>query len=377
MTPRQTQASVPATPGVTKNQILIGTSLPQSGIAAPYAILANAEQAYFDYVNAHGGIYGRKLKLLALDDGYDPARTLSNVRDLVLHRNVFALLGVLGTDNTLAALPFVTQQKVPLIFPLTGSSKVIYPLRKNVFTYEPSYTVEGKVLADYAIKTLHAKSIAVFYQDDDFGKEGLAAVTSEIQKLGGAQMVGSASYELTDLDMSTQVQNLQQQNPDAVITFALPQSLALYLTAAAKAGFHTQVLSTSIALVPKLLKALGPLAEQTYFDAWLPDPSSNLKQIVFYRSVISKYANTKTAPVGPVTLVGVTAAQILVQALRQAGPNLSRDGLIKALEKIHNWSGSPALNLTFGSGKHNGPEGAYMAEWANGGLKQVSNYTFP
>jgi ABC-type branched-subunit amino acid transport system substrate-binding protein len=134
------------------------------------------------------------------------------------------------------------QQKVPLIFPLTGSSKVIYPLRKNVFNYEPSYTVEGKVLADYAVKTLHAKSIAVFYQNDDFGKEGLAAVNAEIRKLGGAQMVGSASYEMTDLDMSTQVQNLQQQNPDAVITFALPQSMTLYMTAAAKAGFHTGAL---------------------------------------------------------------------------------------------------------------------------------------
>jgi hypothetical protein len=137
------------------------------------------------------------------------------------------------------------------------------------------------------------------------------------------------------------------------------------------------VLSTSIALLPRPLKALGPLADQSYFDAWLPDPSSNLKQIVFYRSVLNKYANTKIGPVGPITLVGVTAAQILVQALQQAGPNLTRDGLTKALEKIHNWSGSPALNLTYSSGTHNGPEGAYIAEWANSGLKQGSNYIFP
>lgn len=374
--PRPIQASVPATPGVTANQILIGTSLPQSGAAASYGVIAGGEKAYFDYVNAHGGVNGRKLKLIALDDQYDPARTLNNVKDLVLSRNVFALLGVLGTDNDLAILPFVTSHKVPLVFPLTGSSKVIYPLNKYVFSYEVSYTVEAKVLTDYATKTLHAKKIAVFYQSDDFGKEGLAATTARASK-DGARVVASASYNLTDLDMTTQVQTLQQGNPDAVILFSVPPSALLFLSTAAKAGLHVPTLAVSVAADPNVLKLLGPAAEGLYFDAWLPDPAGHSAQAATYRAIIGKYGNATTAPAGPATEGGVAAAQVLVEGLRRAGRNLTRDGLVKALESLHNWNGGLAPNVTYSATKHSGPQGAYIAQNHNGAPTPLTGYFFP
>src|SRR6185312_6489301 len=153
-------------PGVSNSQILVGASLPESGPAGAYGVIGGAENAYFQYVNAHGGVNGRKLTLLVQDDGYDPSRTLVNVKNLVLSRNVFALLSVLGTANNQAVIPFVTRQRVPLVYPATGSSLMAKPFQKYLFPIQVTYTVEGKVLTDYATKTLHAKKIGVFYQND-------------------------------------------------------------------------------------------------------------------------------------------------------------------------------------------------------------------
>lgn len=373
--PMHVQASVPATPGVSKTQILIGTSLPQSGIAASYSVIAGGEQAYFDYVNAHGGVNGRKLTLIALDDVYDPAHTLANVRTLVQSRKVFALMGVLGTANNQAIQSFVTQQKVPLVMPLTGSTQVIKPLRKYVFTYEPSYTVEAKALVDYAVKTLHASKIGVFYQDDDFGQEGLKAVQSEVVKQG-ATIAGSAQYSLTDLDMSAQAQQLQAASPDAVIMFAVPPSAALFLAAAAKAGLQTKFLSTSVGGDPAILQALGAVGNGIYFTDWLPD-WAQAKETATYRSILAKYSDAKTAPVGPNTEAGMVAAQILVEGLKRAGKNPTRDGLVKALESLHKWNGGIAPNVNYSSSRHDGPEGVYIAQANSAVLTPLTGYTYP
>lgn len=378
--PGRAQASVPATPGATANQILIGTSLPQSGLAVAYGVIAGGEQAYFDYVNAHGGVNGRKLKLVALDDAYDPTRTLANVRNLVQARNVFALVGVLGTDNNLAVQSFLAQQKVPLIMPLTGSSAVIRPLRKYVFTYEPAYTVEARVLTDYAVKTLHAQKIAVFYQNDNFGKEGLNATIAEIQKLGKARYVAATSYSLLDIDMSAQVQKIQQSGADTVIMFAVPPSAGLFLRAAATTGLQVKYLSTSVGGDPAVLKALGAAGNGIYFADWLPD-WARAKQTALYRSILTTYGTPQTTPIGPVTEGGVVAAQILVEGLKRAGKNLTRDGLVTALESIHNWNGGIASNVSYSATKHDGPEGVYVSESQNAqqnpSLMPVTPYTYP
>ena len=377
LVPARTQASVAASssvPGVTSNQILIGTSLPQSGIAQNYKVIANGEQAYFDYINAHGGVNGRQLKLVVMDDQYNPANTLANVKNLVLSKHVFALMGVLGTDNNLAILPFITQQKVPLIFPLTGSSQVIRPLRKYVFTYEVSYTVEGKILTDYAVKKLGAKTIAIFYQNDDFGKEGESAITAQA-KADGATVVAADSYNLTDLNMTAQAQDAVQSNADAVILFAVPPSAALYLVSLYTGGYKGKELSVSVAADPTILSGLAA-AKGLYFDAWLPDPRAKTAPTALYRTVLAQYGKGLNM-MNPAIEGGVTAAEVMVQGLKLAGRNLTRDSLVKAMESIHNWNGSIAPNVNYSATKHDGPEGAYMSQQSNGFLKPLGSYISP
>jgi branched-chain amino acid transport system substrate-binding protein len=373
---RQAAAHTANDPGVSNNQILVGASLPESGPAGAYGVIGAAESAYFSYVNAHGGVYGRKLSLLVQDDGYDPSRTLVNVKNLVLSRNVFALLSVLGTANNQAVLPFITREKIPLVYPATGSSLMATPFQKYLFPIQVTYTVEGKVLTDYAAKTLHAKKIGVFYQNDDFGAEGLAAVKAQVQK-DGVTLADSEPYQITDTDLSAQALKLKKAGVDAVIIFAIPQPAGTFIGTAARVGLKADLLSSSIAAQPALLQALGAAGNGIYFDNFAPLPDSLDPKVVLYRQVMKQYGTPTTTPIGPFTLAGYGAAQVFVEGLRRAGKNPTRAGLISALETFRNYTGSVYPKLTYTSTAHNGVQGAYVMISRNGAFKQVAPFEYP
>jgi branched-chain amino acid transport system substrate-binding protein len=372
----RSQARTASEPGVTSTQILVGDSLPQSGPAAAYAVVGGGEQAYFNYVNAQGGIFGRKLKLIMLDDGYDPARQLSNVKKLVLSDGVFSLLGDLGTANNLAALPFINQQKVPLVYPATGSSLMFKPFQKYLFPLQLNYTTEGKILAHYAVTGLRAKNIGVFYQNDDFGKEGLDAVTAQA-KLDGASVTDAESYELTDTDLSPQVLKLEQAGVDAVIIFAVPGPFATFVGTAAKVGLKAKLLSSAVGADNRLIASLGPVVNGVYFTGYQPAVTSSNPQAVFFRSVVTKYGDPKLAPVDSFTAAGFGAAQVFVEALRRAGPNLTRVGLIKALETLRDYNGSLYGHVTYTPTSHEGVRGGYIAVVRKGVEVQITGYQYP
>jgi branched-chain amino acid transport system substrate-binding protein len=363
-------------PGVTSTQILVGDSLPLSGPAAAYAVVAGGEQAYLSYVNAHGGVDGRKINLIVLDDGYDPARQLINVKNLVLNKGVFALLGDLGTANNLAALPFITQQKVPLVYPATGSSLMFKPFHQYLFPLQLNYTTEGQILADYAVKNLHANKIGVFYQNDDFGKEGLDAVTAQAQK-DGASVTDSESYALTDTDLSPQALKLQQAGVDAVIIFAVPPFFAPFVETAAKVGLKAKLLSSAVGADNRLIASMGPVVNGVYFTGYAPPVTSPDPQAAFFRAVLKQYGDPKTAPVDSFTEAGFGAAQVFVEGLRRAGQNLTRPGLIKALEGLRNYNGSLYGNVTYTPTSHEGVRGGYVSVVRNGAQVQITGYQYP
>jgi branched-chain amino acid transport system substrate-binding protein len=374
--PTHTLANPAQEPGVTKKSILIGTSLPLSGVAAAYGAIAYGTKAYFDYVNAHGGVYGRKLKLSILDDGYDPSHTLANVRNLVSNQGAFALVDVLGTANNLAARPFITSHKVPLIYPATGSSLMAHPLNKYTFAVQVNYTVEGKVLTDYAVKTLHAKKIGVFYQNDDFGKEGLAAIQARAAK-DGATVADAEPYELTQTDLSPQALKLKGAGVDAVITFAVPGPFITFVVTASKVGLKVPLLSSTVALAYVIIKALGPLAEGLYFDAYGALPFANTAKAAFFRTVMTKYADPKLAPIDTFASVGFGAGQVLVEGLKRAGKNPARAGLIAALQTFRKWNGSTFGRLTYTATSHAGLSGAYVLRAHNGDFVTETKYQYP
>jgi len=374
--PPRTQASSLQTPGVTSNSILVGCSLPQSGPAGAYGVIANGTKAYFDYVNAHGGVYGRKIKYTILDDGYDPARQLTNVKNLVLNKGVFALADDLGTANNEAALPFITREGVPLVYPATGSSAMSNPFHEYLFAMQVSYTIEGKVLTDYAVKTLHAKKIGVFYQNDDFGQEGLNAVTARA-KQDGASVVDAEPYELTQADLSAQALKLKSAGVDAVIMYAVPTPAITFMTTARTVGLKAKILSSDTALDPSIVKAAGPAAEGVYFDSYADLPSANTPGGALFRSIVAKYGDSTTTPANSTFVgAGLLSGDIFVEGLKRAGKNLTRQSFISALETLHNFRPAGS-NITYTPRNHAGIRGAYMVEVKNGVLTPVSGYEYP
>src|SRR6266513_1563546 len=192
-----------ATPGVTSKQILIGGTTPLTGPASAYAAIAKGADAYFKYVNAHGGVNGRKIKYDYVDDAYDPSQTIQKTRDLVQNQKVFAIYNTLGTETNLAIRSYLNQLKVPHLFVASGASTWGKDYKKYPWTigYQPNYRAEGTIYGRYVAKTNPKAKIGVLYQNDDYGKDLLKGLTSGLGSKA-KMVVAKQSYEVTDDQVS-------------------------------------------------------------------------------------------------------------------------------------------------------------------------------
>src|SRR5947199_4513711 len=199
-----------ATPGVTSTQVVIGGTIPLSGPAAAYASVGRGAQAYFKYVNAHGGVNKRKIKYIYKDDAYDPAQTTDKTRELVQQDHVFAIFNSLGTETNLATRPYLNAVKVPQLVVASGATTWGKDFKKYPWTigYQPNYRAEGTIYGRYVAKTNPKAKIGVLYQDDDYGKDLLAGLQRGLRKK--ASLVKSKqSYNVDDPDVQSQIAKLK------------------------------------------------------------------------------------------------------------------------------------------------------------------------
>ncbi len=237
-------AAVQADPGVTSTSIVLGGTAALSGPeSAYYAPVAKGAQAYFAYVNAHGGVYGRKIDYRVVDDAYDPAQTVQATRQLVQEDHVFAIFNSIGTEHMLAVRPFLNQAKVPQLFVGAGSRAFFSQAKQYPWTmgYLPSFYAEGALYGRYIASTSPKARIAVLYENDDYGKDMLDGLKKGLH--GKAKIVGTASYELTDSDMSAQIAALKATRADTLALFALPKQVIQAFLAAHKLGWNAALLS--------------------------------------------------------------------------------------------------------------------------------------
>ena len=228
--PTPTQSGVP---GVTADTIKIGSWGPLSGPAAQWGTVLHAMNTYFQHVNASGGINGRKVQFIYRDDQYSPAKTPAVVRELVEKEQVFAIVGGIGTANGRAVADYLEQKGVPFFTPSSGDRFWSEGGKKNVYTVFPKYVTEGQILGDYAAKELKAKKIAVLYQDDDFGKQGLEGVKKGLEKHKGAELVVEVTCQPIDTDLSGQASKIAEKKPDVLVIYAAPkQAVTLVKTLA-------------------------------------------------------------------------------------------------------------------------------------------------
>lgn len=318
------------TPGVTPTTILIGQSAAMSGPAGALGTeMRLGAKLYLDQVNAQGGVHGRRIELLSLDDGYEPGRAEANTKKLINEDKVFALFGYVGTPTGMAALPVFTEAKVPLVGPFTGAESLRDPFNRNIFHVRASYYDETEKIVEQLVTTGITK-IAVFYQDDAYGKAGLAGV-ERAMKARNLQVLATGTVERNTTNVAAAVQAITAKRPDAIVMISAYKSIAAFVREAKKAGFNGQFHNVSFvgskALADELKEdGVGVAISQVVPFPWSP----TVPVVKEYQQAMAK-AGEKN--ISFTSLEGYIAAKVLVEGLRRAGKDLTREKLVEALER--------------------------------------------
>jgi branched-chain amino acid transport system substrate-binding protein len=357
-------------PGITATTVTFGSTQPLSGPAAPgYSEIAPASTAYFGYVNAHGGVYGRTISYTFLDDGYNPTKTASDTRQLVLQDNVFAMFSALGTPTHLAVVDYLNAEKVPDLFVSSGcncwNNPTTYP---NTFGFQPDYTIEGKILGQYINQNLAGKKVGYFYQNDEFGQDGVKGLDQQISP--SPCDACKQNYVPTNVKVGPQIAALRDAGVQVVVSFSIPAFTTLALLTAATLGYHpiwvVSNVGSDIPTLTGLLKAFskglaGPaLLGGLVTDAYLPlvTDSSN-PWIRLFKGIHDQYI--PSLPWDGNVLYGMAQAYTLVQALKAAGRNPTRDSIVKTIENTKLSGGPGLVPFGYSAGNHLGYLGVQVA----------------
>lgn len=331
--------SVPgwADPGVTDTAITIGMSAPFSGPNGAYGQdMRQTIQSYFEQVNKAGGINGRKLELIALDDGYETERTVANTKTLINDKKAFALLAYYGSSPTTEAMNTVFgPAKVPLVGTISGAATLREPIGTNpnaryMFNVRASYADETEAIVNQLV-SLGLKSIAVFYQNDGFGKSGLDGVTAALKKHGLAP-AAVGTVERNSLDVSKAVDPIAKANPQAVIMVTLYKPTAVFLKEMKKAGQNPMFMTLSPVGTEQLVQELGAEARGIGISQVIPYPWNDVVPVVREYQKLS----AKTGSYSYYGMEGYLMARTLTEGLKRAGKDLNRDKLLTALESMNN-----------------------------------------
>ena len=332
-----------STPGLTATSILLGGTVPLSGPEAAFGVVAPGADAYFKYVDDHGGIFGRKIAYEYLDDGYDPAQTVAQTRRLVEQDKVFAVFGSVGTEEVLAVRQYLNQQGVPQLFVGSGLTALSREAKQYPWTvgYLLAFSAEGKVFGTYIAKTRPRARIAVLYEASDYGNELLRGLQAGLH--GKASIVAKETYNVTDPDVNSQIAKLRGSNADTLILFALPKQTIQSFVAIDKLGWHPHVFITSVSIDPAVmqiarLNTSKATTEGVMSLAFLKDPTNPRwakdAGVKLYLQVMKRYA-PREDPKAVAHFYGMATAYTMVDTLRHAGKNPTRRSVLDAATHLN------------------------------------------
>jgi len=329
-------------PGANDTEIKLGQTMPYSGPASAYGTIGKLEQAYFKMVNEQGGINGRKINLISLDDGYSPPKAVEQVRKLVEQDEVLALFQTLGTPSNSAIHKYVNAKKVPHLFLATGATKWADP--KNfpwTIGFNLSYQSEGVIYAKYLLKNKPNAKVAILYQNDDYGKDLLKGVKDGLGAQGAKLIVAEASYEVTDPTVDSQIVTLQGSGADTFINITTPKFSAQAIRKAYDSGWKPLHIVNNVGasvgsvLTPAGLdKSVGLVTIQYYKDPndpqWKEDPA-----MLEWRAFMGRYYR-EGDPKDASNLYAFIAAQTMVHVIKACGNDLTRENVMKQAASIKN-----------------------------------------
>jgi ABC-type branched-subunit amino acid transport system substrate-binding protein len=328
-------------PGVTNTEVLIGGTVPLSGEAASGGLTAQGADAYFKYVNARGGVNRRRIRYKYVDDGYDPGRTVQETRQLVVQDKVFAIFNSLGTAHNKATRDFLNQLKVPQLFVASGWSSFGSQYRRYPWTmgFIPSYTAESKLYARHILKTRKNARIAVLYQDDDYGRELLSGFRKGLGRRAG-RIVATRSYDPTEPSVQSQITSLRQSNANTLMVFAFGLRAVQAFGAVKRLGWKPQIYVNAVAAATSTMRIAASTGqtEGAISMAFFKDPADPRFRrdagYKLYRSIMRRYLPGKSLDNG-YFMAGMASAYAMTAALRKAGRNLTRAGLMRAVTRLN------------------------------------------
>jgi len=322
--------------GADDKEIKIGNIMPYSGPASAYGVIGKAMQAYWDMVNAQGGVNGRKIKFISVDDGYNPAKTVEQARKLVEEEEVLLLFAPLGTPPNSAIHKYMNQKKVPQLFVATGATKWGDP--KNfpwTMGWQPPYTGEGKIYAQHLLETMPNAKIAILFQNDDYGKDYLKGFEDGLGEKGRAQIVSKVSYEVTDPTVDSQLVTLKNSGANVFFNITTPKFAAQAIKKIAEIGWKLDAhyLNSVSASVGSVLKPAGlENSKGLITTQYLKDPTDpawvNDADFKAWTAWMKQYY-----PGGDLSnafnVTAYTHAFTMHQVLKQAGDDLTRANVMK------------------------------------------------
>jgi branched-chain amino acid transport system substrate-binding protein len=336
-------------PGVTDKEILIESTFPLSGGASAYATIAKGEQAYFAYVNASGGVNGRKITQMVLDDGYDPAKTVTLVRQIVTQDNAFAVFTPLGSPPNLAIRQYLNDQKVPQLFVATGASTWGTDYKQYPWTigWQPDYVSESKIYSKDILKNHPSAKIGILYQNDIYGKDYLTGLKAGLADKYASMVVDEETYEATAADVFSQVGAMKAKGADLVFVVCTPKFAAQAVAQMGKLNWKPVVYMNSVANQVPTMKNAGAAAEGATSVVYLKDPNDNAKWgndagIKLYRDIMTKYCAAPCDQTDGNYVFGMAVAWTFVEVVKKMGSTMTRDNLMAKARNM-NFTNNPWL----------------------------------
>ncbi|WP_369255553.1 ABC transporter substrate-binding protein [Geodermatophilus amargosae] len=367
--------------GITEDSIKLGAHYPLTGPAAPgYSEIPSGVQAYFDFVNANGGVNGRNIEFVYRDDAYNPTNTSQVVNQLVLEDEVFALMSGLGTPTHNAVTDFLNSEGVPDLFVSSGSRLWDDPEEKPyTFGWQPDYEIEGKIIGQYVAENFPDAKVGLFLQGDDFGEDGAAGARQFLED----QIVAEETYVPGSTDVRPQISALQAAGADLVLGFNTPTWTALSQLTSLQLGYAPQWFYSNVGSDPALVGSLlARFSEGAVSDASLLDGALTTEYIPGLDAPDNPWVQLwqrvweEQGEEGELTnfrIYGMSQAYTMVQALQAAGQNPTRDDLVAAVEQAgSDWVGPGFTPFRYSEDKHAGYSGMLVSRIAGAGSEDLT-----
>jgi branched-chain amino acid transport system substrate-binding protein len=332
--------------GVTQDRIVFGQAAALSGPSSALGWgMRQGIRAAFAEINAKGGVHGRKLELISRDDGYDPDRSVVQTLKLLDEDKVFALIGAVGTPTSLVTVPIAKSQNVPFIGPFTGAAFLRQADLPNVVNIRASYGAEAEAWIKHLTEDLHIKRIAIFYQDDSYGRDGLAGVKLALEKRG-MELAAESTYERNTKAVGLAMRTLRRAEPEAVVMVGTYAPCAEFIRLARHSGFNPVFVNISFVGASALAKELGSDGEGVVVSQVVPFPWDTSVKVVADYQAAEKTLDPSLKP-DFVSLEGYLSGRLAAAALQLAGPNPTRAGVLRVINEVGQFDIS-GDNLTVG-----------------------------